>query len=1060
MLSIAGWRDKLGGMLWGSVLLLSLYPFLQATPAVAQTTSLVEGTISNVNGLPITGAEITLGDRARTIQRTAVTNTSGFYQIPALAPGTYLLAVAHTGFKAQSLAFELTLNHTLRLDLVLEIGQIQGEVTIRFDARGLETDTAAVGRIITRQQTQEMPLNGRNYLDLLQLVPGVAVNRGADHGSDTAVPVLGERAGNTGFLLDGFANQDTFGGGAAVQLNQDTIVEFQVLTTGYKAEFGYASGGIVNAISQNGTNDWHQAFSLFHRNEALDQTNVLGTTKPPLRRWNYSLTSGGPILKDRVFFFGSGERIKERRQLNFTFPAVTPQVLRDFESRFNQTTRDLETRAFLRLDEQLGRHQLVQQVSWANSFLTDFLPLSKATNLPSTRQDKASRNLMLGFGDTGLLGSRSDPFVLALRGQYYDEPATVRPSHPQAGPQTAFEMFSNSASGRFFGDLGQVIFGSSLTPSTLHQNKFSLSVSLAKDDARNHVKAGWSFTRTRVDGIEANLLFNQLFATLPDFAAFGPTSSGLFTLRSRGGDKPEENLIRLRNHYNGLFFQNDLKVRKHFNLNLGVRWDYDSEFPTTRNFSPRLGFAWGVSHKLVVRGSWGIFYDHFRLGLVRDIPSFGGANIRNIQPVSYPRLFYGVPTIAPIVFGLCLSPTLTDSQITSNGTTCMLGPLPLIGVDRLNNVVAPGHAPIPANAVVMLNNVQALTGFTPQQFADQGSVAIGRAPGFFFWGPFGALTHTGSAASAFPVTLDQNFRTPFARSLSLSLQREVSKNVIVNVDFYHKGIRNIAGMRLTNVPFDARLPGRERNFNPPSTQQEVRGFGSWFTGTYNAVSIGLSRRFSPRLTFEGSYTYAHAIDNTRCANLVTGLVLCAPSDSFVGVPPVVVEQATGSTNASGPFIASNGNPVPQAGVFYNGPDLDLGPSDLALNHTFLAHGTVELPWRLRLSAIFRTQSGFHFSRLAPVPVDVDGDLNFNDLDHTAGRNTFSAPPLINLDVRLSTDFKVSERVRITPLIEFFNLANRRNPAAVEAGEGRPTSFGQPLQVLPGREGQIGLRIEF
>jgi hypothetical protein len=1001
-----------------------------------------------------------VSDSARTIHRTVETNTFGFYQIPALAPGEYRLTVTQVGFTGRTINLELTLNHTLLLNLVLEVGQLQEEVTVRFDARNLETDTSAVGKIITPRQIREMPLNGRNYLDLLQLVPGIPVNRWADGASDTAVPVLGERARNTGFLLDGFTNQDSFGGGPAAQLNQDSIVEFQVLTTGYKAEFGNASGGIVNAISQNGTNDWHHAFSVFHRNDALDQTNVTGTDRPPLRRWDYSLISGGPILRQRVFFFGSGERITESRQLNFTAPALTPQVLRDFERKFNQPTRNFETRAFFRLDEQLGRHQMIQEVNWNNGFQTDFLPLSKATNLPSTRQDLSARNLTLGFGDTALLGSPSDPFVLELRGQYYDEPSAARPSHPEAGPQTAFEMFSNPASGRFFGDLGQVVFGSSLTSSSLRQKHLSFSASLTKDDPRYQVKAGWNFTRSRVDGVEANLLFNQLFATIADFAAFGPTSSGLFTLRSRGGDRPEDNLIRLRNSYNGLFFQSDLKIHNRLNLNLGVRWDYDSEFPARRNFSPRLGFAWSKSDKFVVRGNWGVFYDHFRLSLARDIPSFGGANIRNIQPVSYPRLFYGVPTIAPIVFGLCLSPTLTDSQITSNGTTCMLGPLPLIGVNRLNNVVAPGHAPIPANAVVMLNNVQALTGLTPQQFADQGSLAIGRAPGFFFWGPFGALTHTGSPASAFPVTLDQNFRTPFTRSLSLSLQREVSKNVIVNVDFYHKEIGNIAGMRLTNVPFDARLPGRERNFNPPSTQQEVRGFGSWFTGTYNAVSIGLSRSFSPRLAFEGSYTYAHAIDNARCANLVTGLVLCAPSDSFVGVPPVVVEPATGSTNASGPFIASNGNSVPQAGVFYNGPDLDLGPSDLALNHTFLAHGTVELPWRLRLSAIFRTQSGFHFSRLAPVPVDVDGDLNFNDIDHTAGRNAFTAPLLINLDLRLSKRFKVSERIRITSLIEFFNLFNRRNPAAVEAGAGRPTPFGQPLQVLPGREGQIGLRLEF
>jgi hypothetical protein len=175
---------------------------------------------------------------------------------------------------------------------------------------------------------------------------------------------------------------------------------------------------------------------------------------------------------------------------------------------------------------------------------------------------------------------------------------------------------------------------------------------------------------------------------------------------------------------------------------------------------------------------------------------------------------------------------------------------------------------------------------------------------------------------------------------------------------------------------------------------------------------------------------------------------------------VVVDPVRGGSNADAPFTAANGNPVPQAGRFYNGPDFDRGPSDLALKHTFVAHGVVELPWRFAVSGIFRAQSGFRFSRQAVVPLDVDGDQNFNTIDHAAGRNAFTAPPFVNLDVRLSKVFTVGDRVKVTALLEFFNLFNRRNPAAVENTEGRPTPFGEALQVLPGREGQIGLRIEF
>src|SRR5207247_4639873 len=124
----------------------------------------------------------------------------------------------------------------------------------------------------------------------------------------------------------------------------------------------------------------------------------------------------------------------------------------------------------------------------------------------------------------------------------------------------------------------------------------------------------------------------------------------------------------------------------------GLRWDYDSAFKKTDNISPRIGFAWSVTPKTVFRGSFGLFYDHFRLGLVRDIPGFGGADIHLAQPLSFPRLFFGVPTIAPSLFGVCQSTFMTDSQIASSGATCpFAGQIPgdtttLYGIDDLTTI--------------------------------------------------------------------------------------------------------------------------------------------------------------------------------------------------------------------------------------------------------------------------------------------------------------------------------------------------------------------------------------
>src|SRR5207248_1691864 len=133
--------------------------------------------------------------------------------------------------------------------------------------------------------------------------PGVAINRQADPNSDNANPVLGERSGNNNFLIDGQPNKDTVLGGPAAQFNQETIAEFQVLTTGYKAEFGQASGATVNVLTKSGGNGYHGVGSLFHRNNGFDANNSLDKTRteaPFLHRFDYSLALGGPGVRDEL----------------------------------------------------------------------------------------------------------------------------------------------------------------------------------------------------------------------------------------------------------------------------------------------------------------------------------------------------------------------------------------------------------------------------------------------------------------------------------------------------------------------------------------------------------------------------------------------------------------------------------------------------------------------------------------------------------------------------------------------------------------------------------------
>jgi hypothetical protein len=886
-------------------------------------------------------------------------------------------------------------------------------------------------------------------------------------------------------------NRDEVNGGPAAQFNQDSILEFQVVTAGYQAEFGHGSGGVINVISRSGTNQWHGNLSTFHRNYKLDASDsplVLAGKVPFVLRYDASAQFGGPLLVDRVFVFGALERIRESRQLNFQFQPNTAPILIQLENPLNLHSQTYDTRLRAKLDELLGHHRLSQQYNLTNTHVTDFLPLIDAIDLPSRRNNLDSRRLMLGFNDLAMLADQGNPYLLGLYAQYRGEPSVGRPAHPQAGTaSTLGNLFSSLNTGGLFGDQPQVRFGAGHSALTLKQAYLSLGANLAKQTGLHGWKLGWDFQRTRVDGTEASNLFSQLFATVADLGAFGPVDAGVRFLNQQGGLTPRDNRIRLRNNYHGAFVQDNWHAFRTVTLNLGMRWDYDSEFPNKTNFSPRLGFAWSINSRTILRASWGLFYDHFRFGLARDIPGFGGANLVTQTFLSFPRLYYGDPTTLTTFFasiGLpvpCASANLSDAQIAVMGRTCSAKfpngtNQPLYGFDHLNSIVAAGHAPVPPNTVVTTTNVQALTGFGPQQFADAASAAVGAAPGLFTYDPFGNLAISGRAfpTNGIPITVDPNFRTPFTNGFSFGLQHQLFSQTVIQLDYHHKSINNILGVRDTNLAFQARIRGHAGETVPPGSPL-VFGYGPWFHGTYDALTTGFSRRMTRRFALEANYTWTHEVDNVLHSSLVsdlqTGLgagfsIANGPTDSFVGVAKLVTDPITGQTNANGSFTASNLNPVPKAGIFYNGPNLDKGPSDLALNHTFLVHGLVQLPWKMDLSGIFRVQSGFHYSAsFSAVFPDVDGDNNFNGLDFTKGRNHFVAPPFINLDVRVAKRFSFGERCSLHTYLEFFNLFNRANPAAVN---GRPPAtaipgvlqFGQVSQVLPGREGQVGIRLEF
>jgi len=244
----------------------------------------------------------------------------------------------------------------------------------------------------------------------------------------------------------------------------------------------------VNVITKSGSNNIHGLASVYHRNSAFDSADIPGTSNVPyLLRWDYDVAGGGALVRDKAFWFGSVENIHENRQLNFVPPPKTPQFLIDNEEVYNRPTTDREVRAFLKFDQVLGMHHLTEQMNYTNAHVNSNNPLSAYNALPSTRTNLGDRNLLLGFSDTMTLGNSASPYILTVRGQYRDEPTLNSAAHPQAGPNTTFNLFSSYTTGGIFGDLGTPNYGALFTPSTLDQKNTALSAQVwPKPSVRTH----------------------------------------------------------------------------------------------------------------------------------------------------------------------------------------------------------------------------------------------------------------------------------------------------------------------------------------------------------------------------------------------------------------------------------------------------------------------------------------------------------------------------------------------------------------------------------------------
>src|SRR5437667_6442696 len=305
----------------------------------AQTaTGRIVGTLTDQTGAIIPGATITATNMDTMVTYTALTNEQGAYQIPLLPIGMYTVTGEQPGFqKAVTKPEKLEINQSLGVDIRMTVGGITEQVLVEEGISHVETITPTLGMSVTANQIASMPLNGRNTLDLALLQPGVipSIAGGSTAvcgGTNTCFSVAGGRQDSVTYLLDGGINNNLLNNGVVLNPNPDMVEEFRILTSTYNAEYGRNAGGIVSVVTKSGANNFHGTAYDYERNDALNANAFFnkanGLPKDILKRHQFGGTVGGPILKDKFFFYSGWQtqRLSQLRTTN-TVQMFTPEEL-------------------------------------------------------------------------------------------------------------------------------------------------------------------------------------------------------------------------------------------------------------------------------------------------------------------------------------------------------------------------------------------------------------------------------------------------------------------------------------------------------------------------------------------------------------------------------------------------------------------------------------------------------------------------------------------------------------------------------------------------------------
>jgi hypothetical protein len=889
-----GWTRRLGLMVLAAVV---------ATPLFAQnTTADVVGTVTDSTGAVVPGATVELTNVETQEKRIATSGGGGEYTFTLLKPSRYSLSVTASGFKLfKTSPFGLSAGDRSRQDSRLEIGGTGEVVTVDAAPPQLHTDSSALITTVTEKATQELPLNGRNFMNLVQVTPGATEglnnglasgNRPDDRRQTSSVSVNGQADMMNNQTIDGIDNNERVIGSIGVRPSVDAIQEVSVQTNVFTAEVGRAAGANINVITKSGSNQFHGTAFEFFRNDKLNANPYkfgANIPKPKYRQNQFGGSLGGPIIKDKTFFFADYEGLNiiknqnpttttvptlfERNNPgNFTdnpaintvipasqfdrigqqyfnlYPLPTNSALSGnyvgarADSQFNKT-------ADARIDHRLGNGDLFYGRYTYNAVDTKIGTLFPAVNTAAagvvepggnlgnypgpavTRAHQAHLNYIHSFSPRLLVELKAG-YTLLDNSQLplnYGNAINTKFGQPNINTDTRSTELSaitvNQGTASTLGNRPPIIY---------HENTWQYDGTVSYILGKQTIKIGAGLIRrqdstTQTDTANGNWSFNTYATLLTGDYLSGGRNSILYTPRNRTWEPHG-------------FIQDDYHVSSNLTLNIGVRYDLFTPYTETQNILSNFDINLG---RIVVAGQNGVNgYGNVRPDYSNVAPRFGFA----YTPL--PK------TVIRGGFGLTFTP-----ENTTSGSALVNQPF-----------VATWGAYTPAQAVAQAT---AIGIGNPGQYAKF-------AGGLPTPAPNSATNPSGSITAA----LDPNFRSTYIEQYNLTVEREFAGFVGTlsyvgelgrHNGYYLSDYNTISsaqgalsftpaarGDTTTNSPATATDFNTRRRFNSTSPNvTSIPLYRSTGSSSYHAMQAVLKRRFTRGLDLQVAYNFARLLDNSE-----------------------------------------------------------------------------------------------------------------------------------------------------------------------------------------------------